>query len=239
MRSRSSLMALTSTWLQKRRMAVSVWRFSRSQSSMVIRSRSPRRPCSRRIASSARAIAILSPKLETLHPKKTSGEVQRRGQPPGREHRRPAAGFDEVELLVELDAIGDAQPPVEIQQVDAAAQQHVLAVVDDLGAVAGAGQRIRSSAAAQESARFVKIHFESGLAQRRGGCQSGQAAADHDRCGHQINSGGWSCLQDCTGTRSAMPAASAAVDQHNCDGEHNHDETECRRRPNALTISSV
>ena len=60
MRSRSSLIALTSTCCQNRPMARGVWRFSRSQSSIVMRSRPARRPCSRSIARRPRATAILS-----------------------------------------------------------------------------------------------------------------------------------------------------------------------------------
>jgi hypothetical protein len=46
-----------------------------------------------------------------------------------------AARLDEIKLAIEANAVLNAQSRVEIQQVDAAAQQHVLAVVDQLGGV--------------------------------------------------------------------------------------------------------
>ena len=63
---------------------------------------------------------------------------------------------------IEADLVLDAQPPVKIEQIDAAAQQHVLAVVDHLGVFAA--DRPGSGAAAEEAAGFVKIDFKSGTA---------------------------------------------------------------------------
>ncbi len=64
---------------------------------------------------------------------KASREVQWRRQPSGLQNRSSAAGFDKEKLLVKLDPIRHAQAAVEIHQIDAAAQQDVLAVVDDFG----------------------------------------------------------------------------------------------------------
>ena len=63
-----------------------------------------------------------------------SGEVQWRRKPAGLQDRSSAARLDKEELLVKLDPIRHAQAAVEIHQIDAAAQQHVLAVVDHFGA---------------------------------------------------------------------------------------------------------
>ncbi len=109
----------------------------------------------------------------------TAGEVQRRGQSAGFQDRRSAARLDEVKPLVKLNPVRDAQAPVKIHQIDAAAQQHVLAIVDDFGTFAG--YRVGSGAAAQESAGFEKIDLESRLAQRRSRGETGQTSADHDR----------------------------------------------------------
>ena len=111
-------------------MARSVWRFSRSQSSIVIRSRSLRRPCSRRMAQSARAMAILSAGPRNVKSRKLPVKCSGAGSPPACKHRSPAARLHKEELLVKLDPVRHAQAAVEIHQIDAAAQQHVLAVVD-------------------------------------------------------------------------------------------------------------
>jgi hypothetical protein len=43
-----------------------------------------------------------------------------------------AAGFDEDELAVEGDVVGYAQALIEVEEVDAAAEEDMLAVVDNL-----------------------------------------------------------------------------------------------------------
>ena len=88
--------------------------------------------------------------------------------------RRPP-GSMKIEFTVEDDVAGDAQARVEIQQVDAAAQQDVLAVVD--GFAAGL---IRSGAAAQERTGFQHDERDTRAAQRSGCRESGQSAADDD-----------------------------------------------------------
>ena len=94
------------------------------------------------------------------------------------------AGLDEVELAIEADAVPHAQPRVEIQQIDATAQQHVLAVVDQFGTVAGWRERKRGRAAAQERARLEHLDAETGAAQRRRRREAGQSTADDDHAGH-------------------------------------------------------
>ncbi len=61
--------------------------------------------------------------------------MQRRWEPAGLQNRSPAARFDKEELFVKVDPVRHAQAAVEIHQIDAAAQQHVLAVVDHFGGV--------------------------------------------------------------------------------------------------------
>ena len=69
--------------------------------------------------------------------------MQRRWQSPTAQNGDAAAGLDEIELAVKLDAVPHAQAYVKIQQVDAAAQQHVLAIVDGLGDfLAASGHRV-------------------------------------------------------------------------------------------------
>ena len=59
--------------------------------------------------------------------------MKRRGQAAAAQDGEPAAGLEKVEFAIELDAVAHAQALVEIEQVDAAAQQDVLAVIDGLG----------------------------------------------------------------------------------------------------------
>src|SRR5260370_9651622 len=113
---------------------------------------------------------------------KTSREMKRRTQPAGSQYRRPSARLDEVELFVEMDPVGDVQALIEIHDIDAAAQQQVLALIDDFGAVAR--QRVGSGAATQESAGFEQVYLESLSTQRGGCCQAGETAANDDRSGH-------------------------------------------------------
>jgi hypothetical protein len=161
-------MALTSTCRQKRSMARGVWRFCSSQSSMLMRSRSLRRVRSRRMASSARAMANLSAALRHFIPRNEPVKCKAARAAVRAQHRDPPAGLDEVELAIEADAVADAQPLVEIQQVDAAAQQHVLAVVDGLGDLFAARRnRVGRGAAAQIRARLVQIHLPTVAAQGR------------------------------------------------------------------------
>ena len=53
--------------------------------------------------------------------------MKRRRQPAAPQHGNSPARLDEVKLAIETDAVAHSQPLVEIQQVDAAAQQNVLA----------------------------------------------------------------------------------------------------------------
>ena len=113
---------------------------------------------------------------EALHSQERPGEVERGGQPSALQHRDPPARFDEIELAIEGDAFADPEPLVEIQQIDAAAQQHVLAIVDGLGDLfAARGDCVGGSAATQVGASFVEIDFPTVAPQgrrRREPCQS-------------------------------------------------------------------
>jgi len=83
-----------------------------------------------------------------MQAQKRAGEMEWSGEAAPPQDGKAAAGLQEVEFAVELDAVADVQASVEIQQVDAAAQQDVLAIVDRLGPriVSGrVGQRISST----------------------------------------------------------------------------------------------
>src|SRR5271157_93385 len=109
-----------------------------------------------------------------------------RGQPAAAQDREAASGLQKVDLAMEADAVADAQALVEIQEVDAAAQHQVLAVIDGLrGILVGAGNRVGGGASAQEGTRLKKIHVETSAAQ--GGCrrEAGQAATGYENRRHQ------------------------------------------------------
>ncbi len=83
-----------------------------------------------------------------------SAEMKRGGEMTGAQRGHPAAGLDEVEICVEFDVIFNAEPPVKVQQVDAAPQQDVLAVVDRFRSFARCGDLVRCRATAEKRARF-------------------------------------------------------------------------------------
>src|ERR1035441_10161369 len=62
--------------------------------------------------------------------------VQRRRKRRRFHYRCAAAGFDECHFVVPADLVGDADAAVELHQIRAQAEEHVLAVVDDFS---GAG----------------------------------------------------------------------------------------------------
>jgi hypothetical protein len=69
--------------------------------------------------------------------------------------------------FLEVDSIGNAEPPVKIEKVSAAAQENVLAVIEDF---AGLGILKRAGPAAQRAAGFEKRDVQPGRFQhhRRG-----------------------------------------------------------------------
>src|SRR6185312_16536527 len=83
-----------------------------------------------------------------------------------------------------------AEAPVKIQQIHAAAQQNVLAIVDRFRAVAfGSAYRPGCGAATGEGARFVQIHAETGAAECGRRSQSGKPGSEYCNAwfGHSLN----------------------------------------------------
>jgi len=145
-------------------------------------------------------------------------EMKWRWQRSGFQRRYAAARLDEVELAMPRDFVIDAKTPVEVHQVDAAAQQDVLAIVDRF-----AGGFIRRGASAKGRPRLVKIDFPTGFAERRSARQSRQSAPGDDHRGHECSLvRGYEC---------AIPFAAAAIVQqyirnrkHNCVEEDVQEE---------------
>src|SRR5207253_386350 len=98
---------------------------------------------------------------------------------PGAQHAAASAGLDEVELAMEGDGVFDAEAVVEVEQVDAALEQDVLAVIDGLGAGFVGG-----CAAAEEGSRFEDSDVMACAAQGRGGGESCQTSTRDDYIGH-------------------------------------------------------
>jgi hypothetical protein len=104
--------------------------------------------------------------------------VSRRGQDSALHYGNPAARFDEGEFAEEADFLLGAQSFVEIEEVHAAAQEYVLAVIDYFGVFTG--DRPTGGAAAEEVAGFVDFDFEPGTAEGGCGGKAGEATADND-----------------------------------------------------------
>ena len=100
---------------------------------MVMRSRSERVTALARNGADGARDGDLVRDGEELQLEERSEEMRGRGEDSAFEDGGASAGFDEEEFAVETDFVVDAEPPVEIEQIDAAAQQDVLAVVDHLG----------------------------------------------------------------------------------------------------------
>ena len=87
------------------------------------------------------------------------------GKAARRHDGRAPSGLDEEEFPVEFDPIHYSQAPVEIQQIDAAAQQHMLAIVDGFRDLFAAGRhRVGGGTAAQIGTRFEQIDLVAGAA---------------------------------------------------------------------------
>ena len=118
------------------------------------------------------ATLILSASGQKMKTGERFSEMKRSRQEAAAHRRDPAAGFNPIELAIKMNAIFDAQPLVEIDQVRAAAQQHVLAVVDCRAVFIGSIQRIRSSPATEKRPRLKN---RDGTAGRRNGQRGGEA----------------------------------------------------------------
>jgi hypothetical protein len=90
---------------------------------------------------------------------------------------------------MEADFARYAKPAVEIEEVDAAPQQDVLAVVDHLGIFTA--DRPWSGAAAREVSRFADDDVESRAAESGGGGQASEATADYSYFGHSVLRDAW------------------------------------------------
>src|ERR1019366_6970607 len=95
---------------------------------------------------------------------------------------------DELERETQRKPAAAGEPLVEIQQIDAAAQQHVLAIVDRLGDLfATRRNRVGGSAATQIRARLVEIDLPTVAPQGRRSREPGQSTTRNQYFRH-VNS---------------------------------------------------
>ncbi len=112
--------------------------------------------------------------VQALQSQERSSEMRGGREDAALHDRLAPTGFEEDELLIESDLVADAESLVEVEQVNAAAQQDVLAVVDQLtvGHLPGRG------APTQERTGFDDVDLPTAATQRRSGRQAGETAAN-------------------------------------------------------------
>jgi len=104
--------------------------------------------------------------------------MERRGEAGGAgEVVAAAAGVDEVDGAFPLDEVADADAAVEVEEVGAAAEEDVLAVVEGF---AGLGFFEGTGAPAEDSACFEEGDVEACGFEGDGGGHAGEAATDDD-----------------------------------------------------------
>ena len=95
--------------------------------------------------------------------------MQRSRQEGRSDDRGAPARLQKGQPVIPANLFFHANVPVELQQIGAAAQQHMLAVVDDF---AGAGMLVGRRSAAKERARFKKGHAKAAVSQRASASQA-------------------------------------------------------------------
>ncbi len=101
--------------------------------------------------------------------------MQRRGQARRAEKRAAAAGLDHRHLAGPVNLIVDADALVEADEIGAAAEEHMLAVIDDF---VDAGMQVGACAATKIAAALDELDTKAGIGQRAGSTHAGDAAAD-------------------------------------------------------------
>jgi hypothetical protein len=122
-----------------------------------------------------RNVAPLAP-VKQAHLHERPRQVERGRQPARLQLVDLAAGPRPVQRAVPLDVVEHAQPVVEVDEVCAAAQQHVLAVVEEL---IGAGVDQARGPAPQHLAALDDRRPVAGVRQAHRCGQAGKPATDH------------------------------------------------------------
>ncbi len=125
------------------------------------------------------ADAQLVGETQTVSPKKCQPGMQRSRQGRRRNHRCASSRLEECQSLIPANLVLYSRAPVEIDQVRAAAQQHMLAVVDHLS---GSGMLIRRCAPAKIRPAFEERHAKSRFRQGAARGQASQSASGYGDC---------------------------------------------------------
>src|SRR5262249_37789731 len=91
---------------------------------------------------------------QEMEVQKCAREMRRGGKHSGAQHAAASARLDEIELAMEAGGDFDAEAAIEVEQIHAAFQENVLAIVDGVGA-----GLVGSRAAAEKRSRFEKAYF--------------------------------------------------------------------------------
>ena len=123
-------------------------------------------------------------RAQKRQPQKRSGEAQGSREPTRLQRGNTAARLDEAVLAVEANAVRHSQALVEVQQVDAASQEDVLAVVDRLRCIFGRRQGERGGPSAEEGPGFEQGDRKAGARERNGSRHPRQASTGNDYARH-------------------------------------------------------
>jgi hypothetical protein len=121
----------------------------------------------------------LLPCSQKFQAEKGLGEMSRPRQEPCAESGSTAATLNPVELAVELERMGDTQPAVEVEEIYAAPQQDVLAVVDDFVGAVGLRNGVRGRPSAWIGSRLIDIDVKPGIRQGGSRGETSQPGAGH------------------------------------------------------------
>jgi hypothetical protein len=101
--------------------------------------------------------------------------VERRGQTGRTKRRAAAAGLDHCHLAGPVNLVRNAEMMVEADEIGAAAEERMLAVVDDF---VDAGMEIGTGATTEVAAALDELHAEASLGESAGRAHAGDTCAD-------------------------------------------------------------
>ena len=102
--------------------------------------------------------------------------MQRRGKRRGTKQRTPASGLNHRHLICPVDAAGRAHPLVESNEVGAAAEENVLAVIDVL---VDTWMEVRTGASTEIVAPLDEVDAVACFNQRASGRKTGDTTAQY------------------------------------------------------------
>src|ERR1700675_341863 len=106
--------------------------------------------------------------------------MKRSGEPRRRNHGSAPSRLEEGQLLIPANFVLNSGTPIEIKQVGAAAEQYMLAIVDNF---AGTRMLIRRGAPAKIGSAFKQGHAITGFGQGASSGEAGQPASSYRDCG--------------------------------------------------------